>query len=389
MRPVSAGFLRTVRGSHVMRARARVVAPGQTGTNPTGTVIPILDGDVTSEAKIYGGQKVTGAAIISTLDLETDGTGMWPRRASDALAPFGNEIYVERGIAFGNGVIEYVGLGYFRIDTPEQDEPPDGPIRISASDRMSGLIDGKLTAPRQFTASTTLGTVVSTLVTEVYPGATIEWDDAANLSTLGRTLIAEEDRFEFIADLLTAAGKMFYWDYRGVFVIQAGPDGSAAPVYDVSAGEDGVLVSMARDISRQGVYNGVVATGEGADTKPPVRAVVVDNDPDSPTYWGGAFGKVPRFYSSPFITTTSQATTAGTAILRQSLGVPYNVSFGTVPNPALEPLDSVTVSYPRSSRSRGTRTETHLIEKLTIPLTAQGEMKAQTREQTLAVIAGA
>ena len=46
MRPVSERFLRTVRGSHTMTARARVVVPGQTGTDPTGTVIPILGGDV-------------------------------------------------------------------------------------------------------------------------------------------------------------------------------------------------------------------------------------------------------------------------------------------------------------------------------------------------------
>lgn len=388
MRTVSAAFLRTVRGSHVMRSRARVCTTFQTGTNPTGIEVPILDGDVTSEAKILGGQQVTGATITATLDLTTEGKGLWPHGASDLLAPFGNEIYVERGIAYGNGTIEWVGLGYFRIDIPEQDDPPDGPIRLACKDRMAGLVDGRLTQPRQFTATTTLGSVVTTLVTEIYPTATITWDDNTNLSTLGRALIVEEDRFEFLADLLTAAGKMFYWDQRGVLLIKTPPDPQSA-VYDVDAGTNGVLVSMSRDLSRDGVYNGVVATGEAADTKPPVRALVVDNDPASPTYWSGRFGKVPRFYSSPFITSTTQATSAATTLLRQSLGLPYNVSLGTVPNAALEPLDAVRVRYPTASRSLALRSETHLLEKLTIPLTPGAAMTATTREQTLVVIGAA
>lgn len=384
MRPVSAGFLRTVRGSHVMRSRAKVCAPGQTGTQPAGTEIPILGGDVQTEAAILGGTRVTGATVRASLDMVTEGS-LWPYKATDLLAPFGNEIYAERGIAFGNGVVEWVGLGYFRIYTPDQDKAPDGPIGIVARDRMSGLADARMLQPRQFTAATTVGTVVSNLVTEVYPAAVIEWDDATSATLLGRSMIVEEDRFAFLADLIAAYGKTWAWDYRGHLVIASPPD-VAEPEYAIDAGVDGVLVSMARDISREGTYNGVVATGEGADTNDPVRGVAVDNDPSSPTYWNGPFGKVPRYYSSPFITTTQQAKDAASAILLQSLGVPYNVSFGTVPNPALEALDPVVVAYPRTSRSGSMRLETHVLEHITVPLVADGVMTARTKQQQLATI---
>lgn len=387
MRPVSEAFLRTVRGSHVMRSRARVVDAGTTGVNPVGVEIPILGGDVRFESKVTGGATVTGASVRASLDLATEGAGQWPGSATDSLAPFGNEIYAERGIAFGNGVIEWIGLGYYRIYTPEQEEVPDGPIRIAARDRMSGLEDARLTEPRQFTATTTLGTIVTTLVTEVYPGAVIEWDDATDTAQLGRALIAEEDRFEFLSDLITAAGKTWAWDHRGHLMIKSPPDASA-PIYDVDAGVNGVLAAMSRDLSREGVYNGVVAFGEAADTEPPVRALVVDDNPESPTYWEGAFGKVPRFYSSPFITTLAQAESAARAILTQSLGVPYNVQFGTVPNPALEPLDVVRVIYPRRSRSLNMRAETHIVDTLTVPLGPAGLMTATTREQLLAPAGG-
>jgi hypothetical protein len=372
MRPVSDAFLAAVRGSHAMSARARVVAPGLTGTNPTGTVVPILAGDVRLDAT---------ADVRSTLDMSTDGTGAWPDASTDLLAPYGNELFVERGVQFGGGTTEWVSLGYFRIQSVEQDRPPDGPIRVTAQDRMAGIVEARLTSPRQYTASTSFGAIVDDLVLEVYPSATIDWDDATDLSTTGRALLGEEDRYALLKDLVTSVGKVAYWDHRGHLVIRTPPD-TTDPVVEVGVGRDGVLVSMTRQLSREGVYNAVVATGEAADTDAPPRAVVVDANPLSPTYWYGGFGKVPRFYSSPFITTVTQATTAAGSLLRQSLGLPYSVDFTAVPNPALEPLDPVRISYPGKDGSR-----THVIETLTVPLVASGALAATTREQTVVLLA--
>jgi hypothetical protein len=255
MRPVSDAFLRTVRGSHRMVAEARVVAPGLTGVDPAGTTISILSGDV----------QVDGTADIrSTLDLTTDGAGMWPTDAASLLAPYGNEIFVRRGIRFGNGTTEWVSLGYHRIQRPEQDNAPRGPIRISGQDRMAGIIEGRLVAPRPYAANASYGTVLSDLVGEIYPWATIEWDDTTNASLLGRAVVAEEDRYKFLADLITAVGKVWYWDHRGVLVIRT-PPSPADPVYEVNHGAGGVLVSLSRRLTREGIYNGVV-TGQSSST---------------------------------------------------------------------------------------------------------------------------
>ncbi|MCW6008508.1 DUF5047 domain-containing protein [Micromonospora sp. CPCC 205371] len=370
MRPVSDAFLRTVRGSHRAVFDARVVAPGQTGVDPDGTAIKILSGDVSMDAN---------AAIRSTLDLTTEG-GLWPARASDLLAPYGNEIFVRRGIAFGGGATEWVSLGYFRIESPEQEDAPFGAIRVAGRDRMAGLADARLLAPRQFTAGVTLSAVFGQLVGEVYPGAVIEWDDNTDTSTLGRSVIAEEDRHAFLADLVVAAGKIWFWDHRGVLVIKSPPD-PATPVVDVDYGQGGVLVSLSRRLTREGVYNAVVATGEGADTAAPARGVAVDGNPHSPTYWDGPFGKVPRFYSSPFITTDAQARAAAASLLQRSLGLPYAVDFSAVPNPAVEPDDPIRV---RNSGSRPP--EIHVIERMSIGLTVDAPLTASTREQTAQLI---
>ena len=372
MRPVSDAFLRTVRGSHQMVAEARIVAPGQTGVNPDGTTILILGGDVELQAS---------RQVRSTLDLTTPGKGMWPTAASDLLAPYGNEVFVRRGVKYGNGVTEWVSLGYFRIDTPEQDQAPDGPISLLGQDRMAGIVDGRLSALRAFPASTTRGAMLSALVGEIYPWATIEWDDTAvRDAPIGRQIIVEEDRHAACDELVTGVGKRWWWDHRGVLVVRT-PPAPTSPVWEVNHGAGGVLVELGRRLTREGVYNAVVATGEGADTTTPARAVVVDSDPLSPTYFYGPFGKVPRFFSSPLITSNSQAATAAASLLRQQLGLPYAVDLSVVPNPALEPDDPIRVRYPG-------RSEVHVVDRLTIPLTASGALSASTREQTNVLIGG-
>jgi hypothetical protein len=364
MKPITAAFGNSLRGSHQMVARARVVTEFQTGTNPAGTIIPILSGDV---------QLAGSSAIRGTLDIETSGD--WPDRADSLLAPYGNEIFVERGIVLANGEAEYVPLGYYRIYSPEQNDAPLGTIRISAKDRMSGIVDARLFKPRQFQVGQSLGDIFLDLVLEVYPDAVIEWDDDTNEETLLRAQIAEEDRYEFLNNLVTSYGKVMYFDHRGVLVIKSPPN-PKVPVFSVNHGRDGVLVSVSRQLSREGAYNAVVAMGEGTDTEEPVRAVVVDSNSHSPTFFYGNFGKVPRFYSSPFITTEVQARAAATSLLSKELGLPYSVDFTSIPNPALEPLDCVKITFPKG------RAELHVVEQITIPLDAGGVLQANCRQST-------
>jgi hypothetical protein len=365
MRPVSAAFLTALRGSHQMVADARVLTSYQEGVNPSGIDIPIVSGDVSMDAS---------ASIRATLALTTDGNQLWSTEASGLLTPYGNEIFVRRGIDYGDGTREWVSQGYFRITDVQQDNNINNAISITAFDRMSNIIDSRLTEPRQFSIGTLLTTVVSTLVHEVYPLATINWQGSSSGDVLLRTLVTEnEDRYQFIDDLVTSYGKIWYWDYNGELIVKDPPD-PLSPVYTVNAGAGGVLISFSRSISREGAYNAVVVNGQGTDDIPPVHVVVIDNEPLSATYWYGPFGQIPKFYASSFITTEGQATSAGTAMLQQSRGLPYNINFDTVPNPALEPLDPVLVFT-------GDRDEVHVMETISLPLTAADAQTGTTREQ--------
>ena len=79
-----------------------------------------------------------------------------------------------------------------------------------------------------------------------------------------------------------------------------------------------------------------------------------DLDPLSPTYLFGAYGGVARFYSSPHIRTQAQADRVADAQLADHLGATRTINFNTVPNPALDAGDCVTVDAARRDEARST-----------------------------------
>jgi Domain of unknown function (DUF5047) len=347
-----------------MASRATVLTTYQEGTSPVGTEIPILGGDV---------QSSSNADIRATLDLLTDGTA-WNHTASSLLTPYGNEVLIERGIKYSGGAVEWISQGYFRIYEAEQDEAPDGPVRITGRDRMSGIIDARLEVPAQFSSGTTVSNVFNILAGAVYPDLTVVFDDSLGGTAIGRAVITEEDRYGFLKDLVRAHGKVMYFDYAGFLQVKSPPNPTDV-VWSAHAGKQGVLIQMSRKLSRDRIYNSVVATGEATDTDTtPARGVARDINPDSATYYYGPFGPVPRFYSSPLITTNNQAKNAARSLLTQSLGRPQAVDFTAIPNPALEPLDPVSLNVTGSI-------EVHVLDDIRLPLVATDAMTSTTRQQ--------
>lgn len=378
MRAVSGRYLRTLRGSHTAVFRAKVCTTYQEGVTPEyAALLDVVSGEVSQSAS---------QDIRTSLSMVT--STKWPLSADDLLAPYGNEIFVERGVQYGNGQAEWVGLGYFRINTPEQEIVPDGPVSITASDRWAGIQDAEFLRPRQFAATISRRQLTELLVREVYSGATVLWDDPVVAdAAIGRQLVVETDRAGTLKELFAAVGKKGYFRYDGVFTVVTPPDATGAAVWTIDAGSNGVLVALSRNLSREGVYNVVVATGEGADTNTPAYGTAADYGENSPTRYGGRFGIVPKRISSPLILTDAQAVTAATTELKKSLGLPYQVKLTSVPNSALEVDDVIAVAYPDRARSRSMRIEKHVVDNTRIPLGAgAGPLQLDTRQQPVILI---
>jgi hypothetical protein len=368
-------FAAVISGSHQPVFDARILTGWRTGPDPAGITIAILGGDVAYDAtaQVFASLSLTTAGID-----EHDEQSRFPRLPSDLFAPYGNELWVRRGVDVGSGVL-WASLGYFRIDAAEQDESPYGDITLSGQDRMAHLIDARLVVARTFASSNTVAFVFASLVGEVLPQATILFDDNTATAPLGRRLTAEEDRYAVLAELADSYGKVMYWDGDGFLRVESPPDEST-PVWEVAAGSGGVLLTSGRRVTSEGMRNGWVVTGEGGDQQVPVRAVAVDIGASSPTRWGGRFGKRPGFYSSPLIVTEAQAETVARARLLRTLGAPYSADFSDPANPALRPWHPIRVEQRDGNR------EIHVVSSLTVPLTASQHMSGSTREKTHAVI---
>jgi hypothetical protein len=361
----AADFAPLVTGSHMARFRCVAVEGFQTGDDPTGTELQMLDGSV---------------EINSTADIRASGTveivGDWPTSQNLSLAPYGAEVALFRGIDRGANGVLWAPMGYFRITEVSQADGAKGPLKLSLDDRMATIIDSRFRQPRQWLTGTTVQEIVEDTVLTVYDDAVIVFDDDSNLSTLGRSLIVEESRYDVLLTLADGLGKVVYWDELGQLVFRSVPD-EDDPIWTVKAGPGGAMVQASRSLSRDGVYNIVVVTGEGADDLTPVRAEAFDAQPTSPTFFDGPFGRVPRFYSSPFITTETQAQNAARKLLQQSLGAPYDVGLSAIPNPAVRPYDVIRVVYNDGNR------ELHVVERVTIPFNVTSPIKIATRESTV------
>lgn len=355
-------LLRTISGSHRPRIEARLVTGRPVGDDPDGVEIPVVGGDVTLDASA----EVRASAVVETPGVdENTGLSTFPRRLVDQLAPFsGLEVFIRYGVDLGGAGTIWTPLGYFRLDRADQRDAPYGPVALRGRDRTAALIRATLLRRRHFGKSRTLGYVAQQLIREIHPEAVIAWDDDAYTDELGRTLAVEESRYEALRDLATSRGKIFYVDDIGIYRFEAAPD-ETVPLWDIRAGRDGTLAAASRTVSAEQVFNAVIATGQSADDQLPVRAVAIDNNPASPTFFFGDFGQAPTRYESPLIRNQDQGNAAALARLRRSLRAPYEVMVTAACNPTLRPYHPVRITHDDGNR------EIHVMQQVRIPLSRQ------------------
>lgn len=349
MYPVpSTRFLPALRESHVPYTRVQLM-------RTDGVVVDLdhTDGSVTVDR---------GSAVRRTCTVTTEDTSLLPMTPTDQLAVYGARLRITRGIIYGDGSIESVPLGLFRIDKLEGD-PALGPVTISGSGLEAVIADDKFIAPYTTRGATAAVTAITGLIQDSIPGAVVT--NRATDATIGTmTWNTQGDRWAAVQECATTIGAEVYADADGQFVIAELPDLLTATVaWDVDAGADGVLISANRAFSRDGMYNYVIASGENTeDNAPPVSATASDTDPTSPTYVSGPFGRVPKFYSSATITNSTLAAGAAAKLLRDALKPNATVSLTSLPNPCLEPGDVLRVTYEDGRR------ELQQIQSFTISL---------------------
>lgn len=357
MYPVSERFLDRLAESHTPVTRVQLFLT-------TGEVVDLehTGGSVTVDR---------GQAIRRTCSVTVPDPSLIPRTPADQLATYGARLRISRGVEYGHpDDAELVPLGVFRLDSVDGDVS-EGPVTLQGKDLAAVVADDKFTAP--YTVSGTVVGAVTALIQRSLPAADV-------ISTIvdtpigSRAFAVEEDPWAGCQEIAAAAGAEVYCNADGVFVIAALPDLlTTEPAWAIEAVEGGVYISANRGMTSDAVHNGVLARGENtSDNIPPVSALVVDNDSGSPTYWGGPFGRRPRFISSSAYTTVNACTQAANLELAKGRAANATGDISSLPNPALEPGDVIRVTH-----EDGTR-ELHQIASFSVPLDLGGDFPIAT-----------
>jgi hypothetical protein len=323
----------------------------------------------------------------------------------EALQIYGNHIYAYRGVLWNpseigqdlwdaippltdaqrapaNGAYEIVPVGVFRLNTVEVAEQSDGNVVITCQGTDVSHNIGmnhwiapvtvwktKYSAPvnktdtgteEQYIASTVLE-AIKILIRNRWPSRPSKvlgepvFDfqgvtDAPLASPVimgSRTVSSSGSNSPWtdITALADAVGATLYIDVDGRFVLRPVPDPNAQPVvWKFLDGQGGLLLSADRKISDSKSVNYVIATGENTGAKTPLKAVAVDDDPNSPTYWQGDFGiSVGYEPGRRRLTTQAETQLAANTYLNWFVGGEETLTVGVVPNPALDAGDVVAV----------------------------------------------
>lgn len=363
------------------------LAQAVVGSHRTTSRVVVRDPSTGDEVELY--VQSGSVTVDRTRDIRrtvsatlTDPTGeLTPAAADDLLSPFGNELHVHRGVRLVDGTDDTVALGVFRLTDFAVSDGPDGlTIRLSGSDRSVAVQRAKWETTYVIASGTATEDAIADLLTDRYPDVTV------NLPTMGATTPrvvldgSDGDPWRDATDLARAAGWELYFDGAGEAVasLPATPDNDPVVVYE--DGSEAVLLDLERQVSTaSSVYNGVIATAESTDLPAPLRSVAWDDDPGSPTYYLGKFGKVPRLWSTPLATTQGQLDAAAQSMLDGLLGANEDVAFRQIVNPALDVNQVVEVTRPRSALD-GVRV---VLDVLEIPLAAADPMSASGRRRFL------
>lgn len=373
MQVVSDDFLREIKKSHQVVSYVDVI----THDNRTFR-LDATDGSVSVDRTADIRRRCTVKCV------DRDGT-ITPINAESILTPFGTELRLYRGVKYTSGVmagaVEVVPLGVFRLSKATVSDSVGGSTDISleAYDLSRTVRRDKFTDVYTVATGTSIVQAIKDIIGRTFPD--LQFDTFASTVSNAAPLVydADSDPWDAVTSLATSIGCEVFFTATGHLKV-APPvdiDHLPAPAFSYIEGRGCTMLDLNVVFTDEPGYNGVVLTAEaaGADT-PPIRSVVWDNEPSSPTYHLGPYGEVPMFITNSTVTKQADADSAAAAQLNQILGFSSQLDLTVMVNPALDANDVIQVSRERSGVN-----SKYAIDAVSIPLLAAGSSALSLRQK--------
>lgn len=307
------------------------------------------------------------------------GVDLWDTDTRDYLEQSSveqGEVRIEHGILFADEIIDWVEIAYLKIDQLT--------ATLSSSSRAATAFDRAI-FPQEHLLETgrplndTYVNMITTMLRETLPGESLIVDpgiDTLLSPSPGKVLSGGGERLGEMQTFAEALGAWLYNEPDGGFRLSPYEAPVPTVVWDIDAGEDGVMIDATEEFSRREQFNAVgveFTPAEGNDWK--VLIFRWDNDPTSPTYYDGPFGKKPKFFAEEYdhLPSTDEALVVANRKLAEHSGATRSLTLEAVYNPLLLPGDFISVGFPDGTA------ETHVIDVITMELGPSARMSVDTR----------
>lgn len=339
-------FLDALRYSHRAYVRAVLRTPDCHTYD-----LPVVDGSVTIDRN----SKTRRSADLT---VAIDQLGTDSRDALERVTVQSGEVEIHTGITYEDGTTEEILIARMRIDSLELEDSASAKIGLYDYALMldEHPVDPAMGA--KIPAGTDWRIAIKKLIEDTFTWTPCGWDE---LLTVHPDVAGWEipdqawdnvNRLSAILEWAEARECDFYNLPDGRFHLAPKTD-DGEPVWVVDSGDYGVLVSATQKFDRENQYNAVAISFQVPDGDiESIRAFVVDDDPYSPTRWGGPFGKKVLTLNNIPAATEDEARRIAIRKLNENKGATRALSLKTLRNPALLPGQVILVQHPQITNER-------------------------------------
>ena len=340
------------------------------GTEFLGSV-PVEDGSVAWDAS----QQVQGSLSLTVPRVgavENEDWRDWdPTDPRHPLACYGQVLHVSLTISSVlSGDWWTIPIGRFLITAVE---PGASTVRVTGKSLLQRLEEDRLTEPMTPDPAGTLASELRRLV-----GSRMGLIIASELGDRPcPSMTWGESRIDAVYEIARSWPAVVREGGDGIlYVSPPTPDPTSRPDLRLSDGAEGTVVGVAASVSRDKIYNRVVARGqESSDEGTPSFQAIADQL-NGPMRVDGPYGVVPRFFSSPLITSTAQAKSTAEAMLADAVRKKIKVPVEHAPDPRIR-LDAHVEVETRPVEGALGRTVWGVVAAYEVPLTYRGTQKTE------------
>lgn len=285
--------------------------------------------------------------------------------------PFGSRIRIFRGLTYPDNVTEMplladLDIVYARSARPSND------LTVTLADPVTAISGDQYDTPLSMPNTTVRDAIARILATRAYFGGRVPSGvaPAADTTLTAADYNVEGDPWDAIEQLADSAGAECYFTPDRNPILRTEPILKASPDATLYALTGGTVTAMDSELTRS--PNVLYLWGAPNAAGKQIRGVAADTDAASPTYVYGPYGRVVARETrpTPFPNQTVANQAAASMLGRLQRGV-RAVTVECVPNPAIEPGDTVSIRFVNGS------IEKHLVRAVIIPTSPSDRMTVE------------